>query len=147
RHGLHRAGDSRIRAGQVRRPYGGVAAGRDEVGVPLRPEAALRRGPAAGLNPRPSGRTLICGERLARRYAYPVIVSESKDVPPIVADAVVKSFRVPEERIHTLKERVLHPLRRTRHERFPALNGVSFDVKRGDFFGIAGRNGSGKSTL
>lgn len=30
---------------------------------------------------------------------------------------------------------------------FYALNGISFDVEKGDFFGILGRNGSGKSTL
>src|ERR1019366_336625 len=49
---------------------------------------------------------------------YPCSVSEPTSVtaPPIVAQAVNKTFRVPEERTHTLKERALHPLRRTRHE-------------------------------
>jgi ABC-type polysaccharide/polyol phosphate transport system ATPase subunit len=67
--------------------------------------------------------------------------------PVIVARDVSKTFRLPEERRHTLKERVLHPRHRTRYQTFRALNNVSFAVESGEFFGIAGRNGSGKSTL
>ncbi len=65
----------------------------------------------------------------------------------LVARGVSKSFRMPEEAAHTLKERVLHPRRRTGHETLQALEGVSMSIAPGEFFGIVGRNGSGKSTL
>jgi ABC-type polysaccharide/polyol phosphate transport system ATPase subunit len=71
----------------------------------------------------------------------------SSDLPAVVVDGVSKTFQKPHEQIHTLKERALHPFRRTGYERFEALKDVSFAVQPGEFFGIVGRNGSGKSTL
>ncbi len=65
----------------------------------------------------------------------------------IRAEGVTKSFAMPTERVHTLKERVLRAGRRGRTERLEALNDVSFEVAGGEFFGVVGRNGSGKSTL
>jgi ABC-type polysaccharide/polyol phosphate transport system ATPase subunit len=77
-----------------------------------------------------------------------VSVSTSpSQVPAVLVDSVSKRFRVPREQAHTLKERALHPFRRTSYETFDALKDVSFAVQPGEFFGIVGRNGSGKSTL
>jgi ABC-type polysaccharide/polyol phosphate transport system ATPase subunit len=68
-------------------------------------------------------------------------------LPVVATRRVGKTFRVPEQQVHTLKERVLHPRRRVSYQTFRVLDDISFAVEPGEFFGIAGRNGSGKSTL
>jgi ABC-type polysaccharide/polyol phosphate transport system ATPase subunit len=67
--------------------------------------------------------------------------------PAIVVDHLNKTFKLPQRRYSTLKERVLHPFSASAYDELHAVDDVSFEVKRGEFFGIVGRNGSGKSTL
>jgi ABC-type polysaccharide/polyol phosphate transport system ATPase subunit len=80
-------------------------------------------------------------------YPGGVTSARANAAPVITVDGVSKRFRIPQEQVHTLKERVLHPFRRPAYERLQALDDVTFDVGKGEFFGIVGRNGSGKSTL
>ena len=76
----------------------------------------------------------------------------------IKVDHVSKTFRIPHEKITSIKGAVTNAFRSGGYEEFKALDDVSFEVKKGEFFacpqcysvcsrGIIGRNGSGKSTL
>lgn len=61
---------------------------------------------------------------------------------------ITKTFKIPLEASNGLKQKLINTLKgRKGYREFSPLNGVSFEIEKGDFFGIVGRNGSGKSTL
>jgi ABC-2 type transport system ATP-binding protein len=70
-----------------------------------------------------------------------------EDPLAIKVERLSKAFRLPTQRVDSLKERVVHPFAGGEYRELRALDEISFDVRRGEFFGIVGRNGSGKSTL
>jgi len=65
----------------------------------------------------------------------------------IKVENISKLFRIPHEKHTTLKAAALNVFSKKNYSEFQALKDVSFEVKKGEFFGIVGRNGCGKSTL
>jgi ABC-type polysaccharide/polyol phosphate transport system ATPase subunit len=67
--------------------------------------------------------------------------------PAVTVERLSKRFKLPHHHYSTFKERALHPFASRTHDTLRALEDVSVEIPRGEFFGIVGRNGSGKSTL
>lgn len=64
-----------------------------------------------------------------------------------VSDVTMR-FRMNADKIMSLKEFVTAALRgKLEYQDFTALDHVSFEVKKGETFGLIGRNGAGKSTI
>lgn len=81
--------------------------------------------------------------------AAPQLEADSAEKEAMIeVDNVSMHFRMPGDRISSLKEYVIQMLKKKlSYKEFIALNDVSFDVKKGEVFGLIGHNGAGKSTI
>lgn len=67
--------------------------------------------------------------------------------PVVIVKDIHKEFVLPQNKGNTIKHAFVNIVKRNNKTIQKVLDGVTFEVNKGDFFGIVGRNGSGKSTL
>ena len=66
----------------------------------------------------------------------------------VKVDHVSKYFKLPTEATNSLRTAMVNRFKGIKgYKEQHVLKDISFEVEKGDFFGILGRNGSGKSTL
>ena len=66
----------------------------------------------------------------------------------VKVDHVSKYFKLPTESTQSLRTTLVNRFRGIKgYKKQEVLRDISFEVEKGDFYGIVGRNGSGKSTL
>lgn len=65
----------------------------------------------------------------------------------VAINGIHKEFILPQHKNTTFKQTVVNIVKKNDKITQKVLDGISFEVNKGDFFGIVGRNGSGKSTL
>lgn len=75
-------------------------------------------------------------------------MKKSSDDMAIQVNNLTKTFKIPLEPTNRLKHQITSIFKKNKdYRKFTPLKNVSFEIKKGEFFGIVGRNGSGKSTL
>jgi len=61
---------------------------------------------------------------------------------------ISKTFKIPLDGASGIKQSIISMAKKRKgYRQFKVLDNISFEINKGEFFGIVGRNGSGKSTL